>query len=94
MPCGRRQISNGLFVISFNFFSIEIGLPKLVFRIMVAVLCCNFKVPNRPKDIFYFRFSETDLSSKIRGIGIFLSGGFFQIINCTVDVLVCNFSTV
>ena len=64
LRCGG-QIGDGLFVILLDLFAIEIEFSELVFRIVVSILHGNLKVTDRPEDILYLRFGESDLSDKI-----------------------------
>lgn len=74
--CGSGQVGNGFLIIPLDLFAIEIDFPELVLCIVISILGGCLKVSDRPKDIFYLRFCETDLSCEICGIGIFRPAAF------------------
>lgn len=81
MLCSRGQVGNGFLIIPLDFFAIEIDFPELVLCIVISILGGYLEVSNCPENIFYLGLGETNLSCKICGVWILLSGGSLQIIN-------------
>ena len=92
--CGSGQVGNGFLIIPLDLFAIEIDFPELVFRIVISIFGGYLEVSDRPENIFYLGFGEANLSGKICGVGILLSGGSLQIINCAGNVLLNHLATV
>lgn len=92
--CGSGQVGNGFLIIPLDLFAIEIDFPELVFRMVISIFGGYLEVSDRPENIFYLGFGEENLSDEICGVGILLSGGSFQIVNRTSNVLLDDLTMV